>query len=69
MTNVMFNNKKFRLTFTPENGAERGLVYKMEYTYTEGSGNSVQIEHERENVDNADGSQTWLFIVSGSDFS
>lgn len=68
LTNVMFNNKKFRLTFTPENGAERGLVYKMVFTYTEGSGNSVSVEHERENVDNADGSQTWLFIVSGSDF-
>lgn len=68
LTNVMFNNKKFRLTFTPEDGAERGLVYKMVYTYTEGSGNSVQIESERENVDNDDGSQTWLFMVSGSDF-
>lgn len=68
LTNVMFNNRKFRLTFTPDEGAERGLVYKMVYTYTEGSGNSVQIESERENVDNADGSQTWLFMVSGSDF-
>lgn len=68
MTNVMFNNKKFRLTFTPDGGKDRGLVYKMEYTYTEGSGNSVSIESERENVDNDDGSQTWLFIVGGSDF-
>lgn len=68
LTSVMFNNKKFRLTFTPTDGAERGLVYKMEYTYTEGSGNSVEVLSERENVDNADGSQTWLFIVSGSDF-
>lgn len=71
LTNVMFNNKKFRLTFTPDEGAERGLVYKMVYTYTEASGpgiSSVQIESERENVDNADGSQTWLFMVSGSDF-
>lgn len=68
LTNVQFNNKKFRLIFTPEDGAARGLVYKMAYTYTEGSGNSVQIESERENVDNADGSQSWLFMVSGSDF-
>lgn len=68
LTDVMFNDKKFRLTFTPDAGKERGLVYKMEYTYTEGSGSSVQIESERENVDNDDGSQTWLFIVSGSDF-
>lgn len=66
-----FNNKKFRLTFTPDEGAERGLVYKMVYTYTEASGpgiSSVQVEQERENVDNDDGSQTWLFMVSGSDF-
>ena len=68
MTNVQFNNKRFRLTFTPDDGADRGLVYKMEYTYTEGSGNSVQIMSERENVDNDDGSQCWLFVVSGSDF-
>lgn len=71
LTNVQFNNRKFRLTFTPDEGAERGLVYKMVYTYTEASGSgisSVQIEHERENVDNDDGSQTWLFIVSGSNF-
>jgi len=71
MTNVEFNNTRFRLTFTPDAGAERGLVYKMEYTYTEASGSgisSVQIDVERENVDNADGSQTWLVSVSGSDF-
>lgn len=68
MTNVRFNNTRFRLTFTPDNGAERGLVYKMEYTYTEGSGNSVQIDVERENVNNADGSQSWVVSVSGSDF-
>lgn len=65
---VTFTNTRFRLTFTPDDGAERGLVYKMEYTYTEGSGSSVQIDVERENVDNDDGSQTWLFSVSGSDF-
>lgn len=72
LTNVQFRNRRFRLTFTPDDGAERGLVYKMEYTYTEASGSgisSVQIDVERENVDNADGSQTWLFSVSGSDFS
>lgn len=68
LTNVQFNNKKFRLTFTPDDGKDRGLVYKMEYTYTEASGNSVEVFDERENVDNDDGSQTWLFIVSGSDF-
>lgn len=65
---VTFKNTRFRLTFTPQDGAERGLVYKMEYTYTEGSGNSVQIDVERENVNNADGSQSWLVSVSGSDF-
>lgn len=68
MTNVRFNNTRFRLTFVPDDGADRGLVYKMEYTYTEGSGNSVQIDVERENVDNDDGSQSWLVSVSGSDF-
>lgn len=71
LTNVRFNNRRFRLTFTPDNGAERGLVYKMTYTFTESSGpdiSSVRIDFERENVDNADGSQTWLFSVSGSDF-
>jgi len=68
ITNVMFNNRKFRLTFTPDDGAERGLVYKMEYTYTEGSGSSVAVLSERESVDNDDGSQSWLFIINGSDF-
>lgn len=68
MTNVRFNNTRFRLIFTPDDGAARGLVYKMEYTYTEGSGNSVQIDVERENVDNSDGSQSWVVSVSGSDF-
>lgn len=68
MTNVRFNNTRFRLTFTPDDGAARGLVYKMEYTFTEGSGNSVQIDVERENVNNADGSQSWVVSVSGSDF-
>lgn len=65
---VTFKNTRFRLTFTPLDGAGRGLVYKMEYTYTEGSGNSVQIDVERENVNNSDGSQSWLVSVSGSDF-
>lgn len=68
VTSVAFNNRKFRLIFTPDQGAERGLVYKMEYTYTEGSGDPVQILTERENVDNDDGSQSWLFVVNGSDF-
>ena len=68
ITNVMFNNRKFRLTFTPDDGAERGLVYKMEHTYTEGSGSSVAVLSERESVDNDDGSQSWLFIINGSDF-
>ncbi|MFA5172584.1 MAG: hypothetical protein WC426_13565 [Sulfuriferula sp.] len=71
LTGVTFNNKRFRLKFTPDEGKQRGLVYKMEYTYTEASGggiSSVQVEQERENVDNDDGSQTWLFVVSGSDF-
>lgn len=69
VTSVAFNNRKFRLTFTPDSGAERGLVYKMEYTYTEGSGDPVSILSERESVDNADGSQSWIFVVNGSDFS
>lgn len=68
LTNVQFNNRKFRLTFTPDEGAERGLVYKMEYTYTQSGVNSVEVLVERENVDNDDGSQTWLFQLSGSDF-
>lgn len=71
MTGVTFNNTRFRLTFIPDDGIDVGLVYKMEYTFTEASGvgiNPVQIDVERENVDNADGSQTWLVSVSGSDF-
>lgn len=71
LTNVQFNNKKFRLKFTPAAGAERGLVYKMEYTYTEASGSgisSVQILTERESVSLGDGSQTWVFVVQGSNF-
>lgn len=68
VTNVQFRNRKFRLTFTPADGAARGLVYKMEYTYTQSGTNSVDVLVERENVDNADGSQTWLFQLSGSDF-
>lgn len=71
LVNVQFRNRRFRLIFQPESGAERGLVYKMEYTYTESSGpgiSSVQVDVERENVDNADGSQSWLVSVSGSDF-
>lgn len=71
MTGVTFRNTRFRLTFVPDDGAERGLVYKMEYTFTEASGpgiSSVQVDVERENVDNADGHQTWLVSVSGSDF-
>lgn len=70
-TNVQFRNRRFRLTFEPVDGGERGLVYKMEYTYTEASGSgisSVQIDVERENVDNSIGVQTWLVSVSGSDF-
>lgn len=71
MTGVTFRNTRFRLTFTPDDGGDKGLVYKMEYTFVEASGpgiSSVQIDAERESVDNADGSQTWLFSVSGSDF-
>lgn len=69
-TNVTFNNTRFRLTFIPDDGAQQGLVYKMEYTYTESSGvgiNSVQIYTERENINNSDGGQTWLIIINGSD--
>jgi hypothetical protein len=65
---VTFRNTRFRLTFEPADFGARGLVYKMEYTFTEGSGNSVQIDVERENVDNDLGIQTWLVSVSGSDF-
>lgn len=65
---VTFRNTRFRLTFEPADQGARGLVYKMVYTYTEGSGNSVQVDVERENVDNSLGIQTWLVSVSGSDF-
>lgn len=68
LTNVQFWNRRFRLKFTPDEGAERGLVYKMEYKYTQSGVNSVEVFAERENVNNADGSQTWLFQLSGSDF-
>ena len=70
-TGVTFKNTRFRLTFVPESGAEKGLVYKMEYTYTEASGpgiSSVQIDVEREQVTNENGHQTWLVSISGSDF-
>ena len=70
-TGVTFRNTRFRLTFVPESGAERGLVYKMEYTSTEASGpgiSSVQIDVEREQVVNDSGYQTWLVSISGSDF-
>lgn len=65
LTDVEFNNKKFRLTFTPDDGAERGLVYKMEYAV---SGDPVESFVQRENPDNVDGSQSWIFVISGSDF-
>lgn len=64
LTSVMFNNKKFRLTFIPDAGAERGLVYKLRYSMI----GDAEAFVERENVDNEDGSQSWLFIISGSDF-
>lgn len=70
-TGVTFKNTRFRLTFEPTDGGEKGLVYKMEYTYTESSGpgiSSVQVDVERENVDNSLGIQTWLVSISGSDF-
>ena len=70
-TGVTFRNTRFRLTFVPDDGAERGLVYKMEYTSTEASGpgiSSVQIDVERENVTDSTGIQTWLVSISGSDF-
>lgn len=68
-TNVQFRNKKFRLTFTPDEAGDAGLVYKMEYTYTEDlDDNSVLIEVERENVDSDNGEQTWLFQLICSDF-
>jgi hypothetical protein len=69
-TGVTFDNTRFRLTFTPDDGDQQGLVYKMEYTYTEASGagiSSVQIDVERESVSSSDGSQTWLVSISGSD--
>lgn len=68
LTSVGFMNKKFRLTFYPDNGADRGLVYRMEFTMDQSPGGSVIPFAERENVDNEDGSQTWLFIMNGSDF-
>jgi len=71
MTGVTFRNTRFRLTFQPDDQGARGVVYKMEYTYTEASGggiSSVQVDVERENVDSAIGTQSWLVSVSGSDF-
>lgn len=71
LTGVTFRNKRFRLIFVPDYGAERGLVYKMEYTYTEASGpgiSSVQVDVEREQVVTDTGAQSWLVSVSGSDF-
>ena len=71
LTGVTFRNKRFRLTFAPSDGADRGLVYKMVYTYTEASGpgiSSVQVDVEREKVTTTDGTQSWLVSVSGSDF-
>lgn len=71
LTGVTFRNRRFRLTFVPESGADYGLVYKMEYTYTEASGpgiSSVQIDVEREESVDENGYQTWLVSVSGSDF-
>lgn len=71
LTGVTFRNKRFRLVFVPDYGAERGLVYKMEYTYTEASGpgiSSVQIDVERDQVTDENGRQSWLVSVSGSDF-
>lgn len=70
-TGVTFRNTRFRLTFVPDSGADKGLVYKMEYTYTEASGpgiSSVQVDVEREQVVNDSGEQTWLVSISGSDF-
>lgn len=64
LTTVLFNNKKFRLTFTPDAGPEQGLVYKMRYTLI---GDAVAFV-ERESEIGDDGSQSWLFVVSGSDF-
>lgn len=68
LTSVGTSNKRFRLIFTPNEGEGRGLVYKMVFTYTEGTGSSVSIRSEREKV-NEDGSQTWLFAITGSDAS
>lgn len=65
---VTFDNTAFRLTFTPDSTQfDTSIVYKMEYTYTEDPNGFVQIETEREKV-NSDNSQSWLFVVSGSDF-
>lgn len=71
MTGVTFRNTRFRLTFLPDDGKQRGAAYKMEYTYTEASGpgiSSVQIDVERESVETENGQQSWLVSVSGSDF-
>ena len=71
LTTVKLNNKRFRLIFTPDDGVDRGLVYKMEYTtvQTTGSGiSSVTIATERETVSLADGTQSWIFGCTGSDY-
>lgn len=68
ITNVDFDSKAFNLVFTPDDTTlNTSLVYKMEYTYTEGTGNTVEIFVERQKVE-AGNVQKWLFALLGSDF-
>ena len=66
-TNVHFNDKAFYLIFTPDDVTfNTSIIYKMEYTYTQGSGNSVTIIAERQKVDTGN-IQRWLFTLQCSD--
>lgn len=66
-TNVHFNDSAFYLIFTPDDVTfNTSLIYKMEYAYTEGSGNSVAIIAEQQKVDTGN-VQRWLFALQCSD--
>jgi hypothetical protein len=66
-TTVHFNDKAFYLIFTPDDVTfNTSIIYKMEYTYSQGSGNSVTIIAERQKVD-VGNVQRWLFTLECSD--
>lgn len=66
---VRFANRRFRLTFTPENtDHDTSIVYKMEYKVTQDGTNGMQVEMEREKVVPGTNKQSWLFVLTGSDY-